>query len=80
MLMYIFLFRCFTRWEKAESESGNLASAAEALRSALAVDPSHMPSALELGRAYRLKGDLERAALTLQQVCTPSLSYFFSSL
>jgi hypothetical protein len=58
---------------EAESESGNFASAAEALRSALAVDPS----AVELGIAYRLKGDLERAALTLQQVCAPSLSFFF---
>jgi hypothetical protein len=56
--------------ETARRSGGLWGAAADAFRGALSIDPGHLASALELGRVYRLSGDLERATAAAQ---VPSL-------
>lgn len=51
-----------------ESEAGNYTAAAEALRSALSVDPRNVAVSLEIGRVYRLSGEPHRGIAPLQSV------------
>ena len=51
-----------------ECEEQRYAAAADALRAALTVDPTHLASSLELGRCYRLSGEPERGLAPLQSL------------
>lgn len=62
------------RWVGAQYNLGliaerqaDLARAEAAYKAALRLDPSHQPSLLNLGRLYRLRGDLESAAMLYEK-------------